>query len=215
MELSKGTIVCDRRTRWRGITLPAYPDGAGYHPRQPQLSQIKDALAGLGPEVWRVWVQRLRLLNPARWAALYSAFQAGKSLYRLKYVSDRRCRRCSGAVRSAVSDQCSKCYKSTRFTAQRKHSEAELRQRERERIQRESSALIPCIVAGSTTGWIVMLDADGVRFWHPSKTGRVLRHLEPILHRHFMQHDQHYRQLFLFAVENQPLPEWATIMYQS
>jgi len=165
--------------------------------------------------VWRVWIERLKVLAPARWAAFQSAFQSGQSLYGLKYASDRPCCRCSGHTRSAVSDQCSVCYSAVRFTTQRKHSEQHLAERERQRVQREARSLVPVIVAGSGDSWIVMLDADGCRFWHPQKTQRVLRHLEPMLHKHFMLHDEQYRQLFLWAVENQPLPEWASVMHQS
>ena len=149
MELSKGNRLPDRRTRWAGCAVPPYPETAQHHPRQPRLAQIKDALAGSGPVVWRVWIERLKVLAPARWAALQSAFQSGKSLYGLKYASDRLCCRCSGRTRSVVSDQCSACYSAVRFTTQRKHSEAELHQRERERVQRESATLTPVIVAGA------------------------------------------------------------------
>lgn len=215
LELSKGNRLPDRRARWAGMSVPAYPEHAPYHPRQPRLSQIKDALAGTGPETWRVWMKRQQLLNPARWAALQQAFQSGHSLYGLKYTSDRRCRRCRGAVRTAVSNQCAACYSAVRFNRVRVHTEQQLARAEYQRQQRESRSCIPCVVAGASTGWIVMTDAEGIRFWHPSKTQRVLRHLEPILHKHFMQHDTQYRQLFLYAVENQPLPDWASVMHKS
>lgn len=212
-EISTATMP-QRRSKWKGVVVPAYPDGSG-QPRQPRITQIQNALAGTGPLVWKVWLQRLALVNPARWAALNNAFQSGKALRGTRYVSCKPCRQCGGRIRTAVLNRCAACYKSTRFNSMRQHTEQQLHQREVERQQQESAALVPCVVAGNEQGWIVMCNAEGVRFWHPSKTQRVLRHLEPMLHKHFIQHDEQYRDLFLFAVENQPLPEWATIMYQS
>ena len=203
-----------RRCRtWQGVSVPEYPFDAGYHPRQPRVTQIQNALAGTGPTVWKVWVQRLQMLNPARWAALQNAFQHGRALRGVRYNSDRPCHQCRGCTRTAVLNRCTTCYSSVRFNAPRKHTEQELTRAAATRQQRESQSLIPCVVAGIATGWIVVSDSDAVRFWHPTKTERVLRLLEPILHNHFMQHDPQYRSLFLWAIENQPLPEWASVMH--
>lgn len=214
--MNLSTVTPPRRcSKWQGVTVPKYPEAAGANPRQPRVSQIANALAGTGPVVWRVWVKRVQLLNPARWAALQSAFQQGRSLYGLKYISDKLCRQCGTGERTAVFNRCAQCYSSVRFNSVRVHTHAQLHQREQARVQREAAALIPVIVAGCATSWIVMLDESGVRFWSASKTQRILRRIEPILHHHYMKHDERYRDLFLFAVENQPLPEWAQIMHQS
>ena len=214
--MNLSTVTPPRRcSKWQGVTVPKYPDAAGANPRQPRISQIKNALSGSGPVVWRIWLQRLKLLNPARFAALASAFQSGAALRGVRYTSDRPCRQCGGSDRTAVLNRCTHCYSTVRFSSIRVHTEQQLARAEYQRQQRESRSCIPCVVAGASTGWIVMTDAEGIRFWHPSKTQRVLRHLEPILHKHFMQHDTQYRQLFLYAVENQPLPDWASVMHKS
>lgn len=199
-----------RRTSWKGKSLPQYPDD-GKRYRRPTATQIANALATPRPEHWvNIWLHRLAILDPSRYSALRAAYadKGRAGLHATHYVSVKPCKQCGGTERYAVQNQCTSCNKEVRYGKPTKATEAELMQREQKAQARASAENSSIELAGFPGGWVFKVEGSRVEILHPQKTGGKPQLLDSgRIGQHML--DAQFRSLYQWACHNRAVPDGA------
>lgn len=199
-----------RRSTWKGKKLPQYPNDGRYY-RRPSTNQIANALSNPNPEHWvNIWLTRLAILDPSRYAALRSAFaDKGKAgLSACGYESKRPCPKCGGTHRFAVYAQCSSCNKETRYGKEPKASESELIKREQKKQAKASAEAATVEAAGWLDGWTFICAGCRTLVKHPELTsGKPQALTETLILEHHT--DAQFAALYQWACNSASIPDGA------